>query len=146
LSVRVSVTDSGVVGNSGRVVFDSAAVARWQGPYLDRSVASGAVIMTGFGVPLRDRFVLFDAVAGVPVDGTGYASDAGNLFLALEIGTPGTRLTASQFEAVNDAVDGPAEPNGPGQGTSWSTGRLRFDNSFVAADTIAYYLVMALDP
>ena len=48
-------------------------------------------------------------------------------------------------EAINDLVDGEGEPDGPGAGSSWTLGKMRFDNSLVPADTIAYYLAVPIE-
>lgn len=115
---------------------------RWRGPYLEAAIADGGSLLTGFGVPIRDDLIRFDAERSAPSGTPKFERESASLFLALQIGSAGRQLTAGQFEAVNDLVDGLEERAGPGDSTSWTLGRLRFDNSSVAADTIAYYLAM----
>lgn len=119
---------------------------RWKGPYIEAAIADGGSLLTGFGVPIGDDLLQFDARANAPFGSGGYDSGSPTLFLALEIGSAGRQLTSWQFEAINDLIDGSGEPDGPGIGTSWSLGRIRFDNSRVVADTIAYFLAVPLTP
>lgn len=119
--------------------------AHWRGPYIDSAMVDGGVLTTGFGVPIQDRFTRFDATNNAPYGSPGFDADGRSLFVAVQIGSAGKQLTPSQFEALNDLIDGAEEPDGPGAGTSWTQGRLRFDNSRVPADSIAYYLAAPVE-
>ena len=145
LIVPVTTADAAIRRMRDAEGFTSSDSARWSGPYIDPTTLVGGRVISGFGAPIRDEFIRFDATNSVPSGSSAFQADGSSLFVAVQVGTPGTQLSAAQFEAINDLIDGEGEPNGPGAGTSWSLGKLRFDNSLVAADTIAYYLAVPIE-
>lgn len=145
LVTSVSTADVAIRRATEAVGFTAADSSRWAGPYLESPVGDGAAAITGFDVPIRAEFTRFDSMHSAPSGATGFRADGRGLFVAVRLGAPGRQLTAAQFEAINDIVDGEAERDGPGSNTSWSLGRLRFDNSLAPADSIAYYLAVPLE-
>lgn len=144
LATPIGTSDLAIRRSGEGAPFSGADSAGWNGPYIDASLRDGAVV-TGFGVPIRDDFTRFDATSSAPSGGHEFRSSDTSLFVAVQIGTAGRQLTAAQFEAINDLVDGREEPDGPGPNTSWTEGRMRFDNSLVPADSIAYYLAVPIE-
>lgn len=140
LVAPVNTSDRGLRRSGEWEPFRSSELQQWKGPYLDAALVDGGSLTTGFGVPIHDDFIRFDAVNSAPSGAPRFDLDGAGLYVALRIGSAGRQLTVSQFEAINDLVDGPGEPDGPGANHSWTMGMLRFDNSLIAADTIAYYL------
>ena len=139
-------TASRAIRRSGEgLAFTAADSARWAGPYLDPAALSGGSLLTGFEVPIRREFTRFDARRSLPYGSEGFRADADGVFLAIRVGSAGRHLTAAQFEAINDLVDGEEESDGPGASSSWTLGRFRFDDSLQPGDSIAYYLAVPLD-
>lgn len=141
----VSSADAAIRRASQVQAFSAADSAGWRGPYLDVAEFAGGTLLTGFQVPIRREFTRFDSVHNAPAGSAGYQDGGSGLFVAVRVGSQGRQLTAAQFEAINDLVDGEAERDGPGANSSWTLGRLRFDNSLQPADSIAYYLAVPLD-
>ena len=138
-------TDRTVAASGVLTPYTTEAASRWAGPYLAAPAMEGVGWITGFGVPIHHELVLFDSVASVPSDGADSRADGGEIHLAVRVGRPGRRLTAAQFEAIDNAIDGPGFPSGSGQGTSWTSGRFRFHESSSPGHGIAYFLALPLD-
>lgn len=145
LIAPISTTDQAIRRGSETDGFGTVDSTRWNGPYIDASVIDGGTLISGFGVPIRDDFTRFDATNNAPFGSSGFTTVGTSVFVAVQLGTAGTQLSAAQFEAINDLVDGDAEPNGPGANTSWTLGKLRFSNALVTADTVAYYLSVPIE-
>lgn len=145
LATPISTSDQAIRRESQSHGFVAVDSTRWDGPYIDAAVADGGMLVSGFAAPVRDDFTRFDGTHSVPYGATGFATAGTSLFVAVQVGTPGTQLSAAQFESINDLVDGEGEPDGPGPGSSWTLGTLRFDNSLVPADSIAYYLAVPIE-
>lgn len=145
LITQISTGDNAIRRGSQSDGFTTVDSTRWDGPYIDASVIDGGMLVSGFAAPIRDDFTRFDATHNAPSGAPTFATSGTSLFVAVQVGTPGTQLSASQFEAINDLVDGEGEPDGPGAGSSWTLGKFRFDNSLVPADSIAYYLAVPIE-
>jgi prepilin-type N-terminal cleavage/methylation domain-containing protein len=145
LIAQITTSDLAIRRGSQTVGFGTVDSTRWNGPYIDASVIDGGSLTTGFGVPILDDFTRFDATNNAPFGSANFSSNGTSLFVAVQLGTPGRQLSAAQFAAINDLVDGDGEPEGPGPNTSWTLGKLRFNNSLVAADTLAYYLAVPIE-
>jgi prepilin-type N-terminal cleavage/methylation domain-containing protein len=145
LITQISTADNAIRRGSQSDGFATVDSTRWDGPYIDASVIDGGMLVSGFAAPIRDDFTRFDATHSAPYGAPAFATGGTSLFVAVQVGTPGTQLSAAQFEAINDLVDGEGEPDGPGATSSWTLGKFRFDNSLVPADSIAYYLAVPME-
>lgn len=121
--------------------YSSSMLQRWNGPYLDLSMEEAGSadpfspdsIPTGFKAFLSPVLALYDGLANDSLPSAA-AGDAN--FIALMI----RGVNAEEFEALNNLIDGEAEPDGsPGcTRCSHDRGNLRWD----AASQIAYYLAI----
>ena len=146
LLARPDSADRAIEAPGVLVRYTPEVAGRWSGPYLANPTGDGAGRITGFDVPIHHEMVLFDALASVPDGATAYSADSDEIHLAVVLGRPGRHLTAAQFEAIDDAIDGHGSPSGPGQGTSWTSGRLRFHETASPGHGVAYFLAIPLDP
>lgn len=121
--------------------YSASMLNRWNGPYLDTPMQERGAgdpfspdsIQTGFKAFISPVLVLYDGLRNdsLPV----IAADDAN-FVALMV----RGLSAEEFEALNDLLDGEAEPEGtPGcTGCSYDRGTLRYD----PAQELTYYLAL----
>lgn len=118
---------------------------RWKGPYIDATVIStvqaDTVIETGFGAGILNDIALFNTLSN---DADDFATPTSTFpddadFVALVI----VGLSVTEFEAINDAIDGDGELNGAGAGQSQTSGKLRFlDPDGAGGPDTAYYLAV----
>lgn len=94
--------------------YPTGLVARWEGPYIDRVIASGGTgtLETGFGGEIQDAFTI-TALGGVD-------------FLTVTI----TNIAEPEFDLIDAQID---EGNGPDEG------RLQFTPANGDPDTIHFY-------
>lgn len=143
LATQISTADNVIVRASQSGGYGTSDSIRWNGPYIDASVVDGGGVNTAFGVLINDNLTRYDADNDVPSGRPSFQS-TGALFVAATIGTSTSHLSAAQFEALNDLIDGEVEVDGPGAATSWTQGKLRFNNKVTASDSIAYYLAVPI--
>lgn len=144
LNAPIDTADRALLPSGERMGYSDAALAAWNGPYLHHRAGQAGGWSTGFGVPIRAKLIAYDARANLSAASAGFDSMAAEVHAAVEIGTAGRPLTVAQFEAINDLVDGTDEPDGPGPGGSWTSGRLRFGSSGAEADSVGYFLAVPL--
>lgn len=144
LSSRPDADDRWVQPTGGRRSYDEMRIRGWEGPYLETPFPDGGTIATGFDVPIHDDLLPFDERVNAPAGVRVEADGGDSLFLAVRLGRAGRQLTAAQFEAINDLIDGPAEIDGPGPGSSWNRGRFRFEQARGAMGGVGYYLAAPL--
>lgn len=127
--------------NAEGTLFTARQIAGWAGPYLATSLsAPGANIPTGGDVQIQNGFALFQKDT---ISGPGNSPPAVANYLAVKT----TTMTSTTFEAVNDIIDGEAEPDGWGAGKSMQTGLFRLvppvpPSSNVNVTGIAFYLAV----
>lgn len=93
-------TDADINGDP----YPSGLISRWEGPYIDRSIADGDSLQTGFGGFVHDDFTI--------------SVDDGIQYLTVMV----TGIASPEFALVDENLD---------DGTS-STGRLRFSADTVS--------------
>jgi prepilin-type N-terminal cleavage/methylation domain-containing protein len=121
--------------------YSTSMINRWSGPYLDTPMEERGAgdafspdsIQTGFKAFISPVLALYDGLANDSLPAIA-AEDAN--FVAIMV----RGLSPGEFEAVNDLIDGEAEPAGtPGCiQCSYGRGNLRYD----AATGITYYLAL----
>jgi prepilin-type N-terminal cleavage/methylation domain-containing protein len=120
LITRITASDSTAEGT----LYTARQVAGWAGPYLATGLSSpGANIGTAGDVQIQNSFALFRKT-------DTFGSGSVPPILANYIAVKTTTMTAATFEAVNDIIDGEAEPDGWGAGKSMQTGLLRLVPAF----------------
>lgn len=127
---------AGDVDISGNT-YSPGAINAWKGPYVDLSIAESAVsvttdfINTGFGGSIHNNFHRCTNAVGVECIAP---SGSNKGFVTLRM----TGIDATQFEALNDIIDGETET------ATTNTGKLRFkagSTSPVWSDTVRYFAV-----
>ena len=121
--------------------YSASMLQRWNGPYLDLSMEEAGSsdplspdsVPTGFKAFVAPTLALFNGLTNDSLP--SFAAPDGN-FVALMI----RGIDGAEFEALNDVIDGEAEPDGtPGcTRCSHDRGNLRWD----AATQVAYYLAI----
>lgn len=115
LITGISITDTELDGST----YTAGEVSGWSGPYLDPVLAAPrGNIHTGSDVEIENFFEFFDVDANTAVA-------ASNRGIAEFVAISTTTMTSTTFEAVNDIIDGEAEPDGYGPGLSSHSGRFR---------------------
>lgn len=107
LSTAVDASDSTIDGNS----YPARLRTKWRGPYIDRIVANGGTVITGFEGSLLDNFIAFTAENGIT-------------YLTVVV----SGIQQSDFYLADEEVDGD---------TAVAGGVLRF----VSPDTVRYLAV-----
>lgn len=114
------------------IFYDATDVARWNGPYVDKTTAIAGTATGNFAASGYSSFIEQDlqvcntaTSAGCAASGSG-----GQNFIAVSM----TGLTRSQFEEVNTLIDGGAETASSlsstfSLATGATTGRLRFSQT-----------------
>lgn len=129
---------------------------RWDGPYVDEPVPpTGAstteiALTTGFEAPVLSDLYLYDAdeIPDTNTDAEATGAEA-RVFVSVRL----LDLTVTEFELLNDLIDGELEVDGSGAGESQDAGRLRYDpNTTTSVDvdgvaespeeTITYFLAV----
>lgn len=148
LAVAITVADAGV----DAVAFaDPKDTQRWKGPYVDATVTSTVptdnVITTGYSGRIQNDLVLFDVDASTANGGEAedqtattaiFPDDAD--FVALRI----NNLSESEFEQINDLIDGDEVDGNAAITDSQNAGRFRYIDPAGAGGlrTTAYYLTV----
>jgi len=135
----------GAMDSGGLVAYTEEQVRRWRGPYFAAPLTDGVALATGFDVPIQHDLVRFDGAANAPLADDDSGSAGKSIYLAVRLGRRGRELTAAQFEAINDLIDGQFERDGPGEGTSWSRGRFRYEPADGGVGGIGYYLTVPIE-
>ena len=143
LAFRVSSTaDRGIAGTGD--LYTTTQVSKWDGPYIDAAlVEEGQATLTdvalesGFGGQILRDLTCFNGTPAINAD-TGTTCAASTHFVSIQI----TGLSNSQFEEINDLIDGENEADA----TSEDTGKLRIgdldaDNSLDTNEKV-YYLAV----
>jgi general secretion pathway protein G len=119
--------------------YSPSMISRWRGPYLDVPMGlagagdpfSADSLATGFRAFIAPVLTLYD---GLTNDSLPLTAIADANYVAVMV----RGLDASEFQALNDLIDGPGqEPGFPGcTQCSWDRGRLRYDGG----SGVTYYL------
>lgn len=133
-----------------QIPYSSSHVARWKGPYLSATLYP--VPLAGFGdvyifeSRLGVRFTAFFAWFNASENTEFTEAFAEGAVDWLGIKT--SEVSQTDFEELNDLIDGEAEPDGLGPGESSRIGRLRFveeDESVSLSEVVSgfiYYLAI----
>ncbi len=105
LGTPITTTDT----DADTAAYPPGLVARWDGPYLDRVVAAGDSLETGFGGQIQDGFAKVE-----------YPAASGVFYLSVIV----TEVSQSDFDRVDAGMDG---------GDGATDGRLRW-----AANTMRF--------
>lgn len=98
--------------------YTTSHIARWKGPYLDASPDPVTeVVRTRLGIEITAFLAWFNSNENVELLAF---SEAVN-WVAIKT----SEITSTDFEEMNDLIDGEAEPDGALAGQSQTTGRLR---------------------
>lgn len=146
-------TGAGADSSASATEFTSGDSLKWNGPYIDASIptssaATDTVFQTGFGGRVLNEIFLYDidgSTGGTPVASTGALTAAqknASEFVAVQV----ARLDSTQFEQINDLIDGTGEADGKGANGSMYIGKFRCPGSSTTAcdgsASTAYYLAV----
>ncbi|MBI4410671.1 MAG: prepilin-type N-terminal cleavage/methylation domain-containing protein [Gemmatimonadetes bacterium] len=136
LANKISTSDENVNGTT----YASKFVDRWLGPYIDKAFAAGNDVTqadafeTGFDGQVQKKPACYHAdsttITAFEEAGASGACDTGE-FVAILI----TGLSSTEFESLNDIIDGEAETS------TNTTGRLRSFINGTAPDTVFFLAV-----
>lgn len=115
--------------------YNTGQANRWNGPYIDASVTRDGTddIISGFDGSLKNTLVLFDSQAADAATGAAATASAAD-FIAVQL----DGLTESDFEELNDLLDGEGETDGAAG--SQISGRLWYDAT--ATPDATYFLAV----
>lgn len=102
--------------------YSAGQVARWKGPYVSGSVDPvTGVLRTTLGIEILQFFSWFSTVLNAEAAGPESAD-----WVAIKT----SEITSTDFEEINDIIDGEAEPDGSGPNQSQLIGKLRLVPQF----------------